>query len=517
MKRLFCFLILLSIISILVAQADGKRCALIIGNSNYSSGALANAVNDASDTAAAFKDIGFDVTLVTNATLRQMRTAVETFGRKLANADVGVFYFSGHGMQSNNYNFLIPVNAVLENATDLQYEALNSNDILEKMEGAHCATNIVILDACRNNPFKVSSRSGARGLGVMNFNKNIESLIVYSTSPGDTAADGTGRNSPFTQSLIKRIKNADVDVETVFRDVTADVKQATGGKQIPWRNSSLTKECVLARNGKIKNQPVNIKKQVSENFVFVEGGSFKMGSNDESELEQPRLSVTVSSFYIGKYEVTQEEYQKIMGLNPSDNSWNAQDGENQDLLPVECVTWYEALVYCNELSIAEGLTPCYTINGNTNPSKWEKEPTRKWDAVTCNWNANGYRLPTEAEWEYAARGGNKTRGYTYSGSNTIENVAWYTDNSNEKTHQVGKKTPNELGIYDMSGNVSEWCWDWYNDIIVNKVLQSSCSERVMCGGNYQYYDSGCSVWDHVGSYPAHNYNFIGFRVVRSKM
>ena len=166
------------------------------------------------------------------------------------------------------------------------------------------------------------------------------------------------------------------------------------------------------------------------NMIFVEGGTFQMGSNNGDSDEKPVHRVTVSDFYIGKYEVTQKEWYEVMGNNPS-----RFKGRN---LPVEEVSWYDAVEFCNKKSKAEGLTPCYT--GSRKNTK-------------CNFSANGYRLPTEAEWAYAARGGIKSKGYKYSGSNTIGDVAWYISNSGSKTHTVGTKKANELGIYDMTGNV----------------------------------------------------------------
>ncbi|MBP7564356.1 MAG: formylglycine-generating enzyme family protein, partial [Candidatus Cloacimonetes bacterium] len=148
--------------------------------------------------------------------------------------------------------------------------------------------------------------------------------------------------------------------------------------------------------------------------VLVKGGTFKMGSTNGDSDEKPVHSVTVSSFYIGKYEVTQAEWEAVMGYNPS-----SFKGDNR---PVEQITWYQTIEFCNKLSQKEGLTPAYTINGTS---------------VSCNWQANGYRLPTEAEWEFAARGGNLSKGYTYSASNNLDAVGWYDSNSGNETHDVG--------------------------------------------------------------------------------
>ncbi|MBR6193269.1 MAG: SUMF1/EgtB/PvdO family nonheme iron enzyme [Treponema sp.] len=239
--------------------------------------------------------------------------------------------------------------------------------------------------------------------------------------------------------------------------------------------------------------------EVLNDFVFVEGGTFTMGSYDGESDEKPVHSVTVSSIYMCDHEVTQEEYAKIMGGNPS-----YFKGNNR---PVEQVTWYAAVEYCNRRSLAEGLTPCYRGGGGN---------------YTCDFSANGYRLPTEAEWEYAAGGGNKSFLKTiYAGSNDISSVAWYDGNSGSQTHDVKTKSPNELGLYDMSGNVWEWCWDWYGSYSsgsqTNPNGASSGSYRVLRGGSWNNIASNCRVAFRSYCAPSLSASgsLLGFRVVRS--
>lgn len=180
--------------------------------------------------------------------------------------------------------------------------------------------------------------------------------------------------------------------------------------------------------------------ETPEGMVLVKGGTFRMGSSETYSNEEPIHSVTLNSFYIGKFEVTQAEWQAVMGNNPS--------LFKDDNYPVERVSWNEAIEFCNKKSQKEGLTPCYQGTG---------------DNIACNFSASGFRLPTEAEWEFASRGGVKSRHYEFSGSNHAREVGWYEVNSRDKTQSVGRKKPNELGIYDMSGNIREWCWDWHDD------------------------------------------------------
>ena len=219
---------------------------------------------------------------------------------------------------------------------------------------------------------------------------------------------------------------------------------------------------------------------INYNMVWVEGGTFRMGATSEQgngggSEEMPVHSVTLSGYYIGKTEVTQALWKAVMGSNPS-----SFKGDN---LPVELVSWND----CQEF-------------------------IRKLNSLT----GQHFRLPTEAEWEFACRGGNNSRGYKYSGSNYIDNVAWYWDNSGEKTHPVATKSPNELGIYDMSGNVWEWCADWYEHYSsgaqTNPKGPNSGSLRVYRGGSWLY-DAGCcrsSFRDY--DYPTFRYGYLGLRL-----
>lgn len=235
-----------------------------------------------------------------------------------------------------------------------------------------------------------------------------------------------------------------------------------------------------------------------ENFVFVQGGTFHNGTANE----------TVSSFYMHKYEVTQADFQAISGWSPSYFDGNPN-------FPVERVTWLDAMIYCNTRSSLEGLTPCYYyledgIDYGTDTESWPKG----WDSdvyyllnITCDCSANGYRLPTEMEWMYAAKGGNLTPASaysTYAGSNVIDDVAWYLANSGSSPHNVGTKLPNELGIYDMSGNVYEWCW-------------GTSESRPIRGGSWNNWSDSCTIPSMSSNYMLGSDNFIGFRVVRGNL
>lgn len=276
-------------------------------------------------------------------------------------------------------------------------------------------------------------------------------------------------------------------------------------------------------------------------LVKVPAGTFQMGSRagEPGEVisigEETQHTVTLTKgFYIGKYEVTQAQYQTVIGMNPSDFQTPVSPETNTDGRPVEKVSWYDALVFCNKLSMLEGLSPAYLIYRNTDPDKWgsvplpASDPNPIWDAVTVVPGSTGYRLPTEAQWEYACRAGTTTAfnwGYDYIENSDANYDASQKDTNNlssetyvGQTTEVGSYDPNAWGLYDMHGNVSEWCWDWYGNYSSgtqkDPLGPGSGTYRVMRGGNWSYNGRLLRSAFRGNSVPSGRGHIIGFRIVR---
>jgi len=214
-----------------------QRVALVIGNNAYKDAPLTNPVNDARAMADALRSAGFTVSLRTDISHRDVLVALREFGDALRRGGVGVFYFAGHGMQIKGRNYLIPAGATIEREDEVAYAAVDAQAVLDKMEAAGNATNLVILDACRNNPFARSFRSASQGLAQME--APVGTLVAFATAPGSVASDGQGQNGLYTQHLLQALRKPGMKVEDVFKQTRAAVRRDSQGKQIPWESTSL--------------------------------------------------------------------------------------------------------------------------------------------------------------------------------------------------------------------------------------------------------------------------------------
>jgi uncharacterized caspase-like protein len=216
----------------------GKRVALVIGNAKYKTNALANPKNDADDISKALNENGFTVINLRDASLPEMRSAVRQFGDKLIQNDVGLVYYSGHAMEVKGRNYFIPVNADIQNEDEVPDQSLDASLILEKMATAKKKVNILMVDACRDNPYARSFRSASKGLSSMDAPSGT--LISFATAPGKVAYDGSGRNSPYMKHFLEAIKTPNLGIEQVFKEVRKNVQAETKNLQTPWENTSLS-------------------------------------------------------------------------------------------------------------------------------------------------------------------------------------------------------------------------------------------------------------------------------------
>ena len=273
---------------------------------------------------------------------------------------------------------------------------------------------------------------------------------------------------------------------------------------------------------------VEIDEGITMTMNRIAPSTFTMGGNDlPGWTVSPERQVTLTQgFHMGIHQVTQDQFRAVMGANPSHFSGSPAPGEAQGRRPVENVSWYHAIAFANRLSILQGLTPVYTIDGisNTEADAWliGNVPTSRnatWDAVTADWNANGFRLPTEAEWEFAARAGTRTHWSFGNDSANLRHYGWYNGNSDDRTREVGRRRPNPWGLYDMHGNVWEWVWDWEGTIYTTGAITDpkgvdSGRFRLYRGGGFNNsYNVTRSVFR--GSIDTFSYRGIGFRVVRN--
>lgn len=528
------------------ASRPEQRVALVIGNGAYESAPLRNPVNDARVMARALRELGFDVTEKENQTQKDMKREIQAFGQKLLKGGVGLFYYAGHGMQVNGRNYLIPVGASIEHEKQVEYEAVDAGAVLTEMDYARNRLNIVILDACRDNPFARSFRSSAQGLASLNAPSGT--LIAYATAPGSVANDGPGENGVYTGELVRAMHSPGAKIEDVFKQVRSAVRESTQGKQVPWESSSLEGDFYFkasttagaapglgpertvtapaaqqtaqapqtpqvpqtprseapARAVKTWKEPVT-----GMEFVWVPAGCFLMGSPQTEKGRDPDESpvheVCVDGFWMGKMEVTNGQFRKFQPNHDSrDYSGFSLNGDNQ---PVVYVSWTDAV----------------------NFAQWLQ---------TQNGGQYKFRLPTEAEWEYGCRSASDSARYWGDGTSATcahENVAdqtafrqWGIENTHDcddgyaATAPVGAFQSNGFGLHDMLGNVWEWVLDIYSvDAYIRhdrknpaNTNESLGSDRVIRGGSWHSGPNGVRCAERGSGLPGGMNDDLGFRLVR---
>lgn len=498
----------------------GKRIALVIGNSMYAHGArLKNPMNDAVLMEQTLCQLNFDVILVIDASLQVMEQSLTKFTEQIESGgyELALCYYSGHGLEVNGSNYLLPVDGKPNSQSDIKYCSLDAARILDGMDAAGAVTKLLVLDACRDNPLpKGWSKSMGAGLAALTAPKG--SLVAYATAPGKKAWDGDGPNSPYTTALARFLKEPGLDIFQVFTKTAAatqDAVQVYGVEQVPYLSSSLRGQLILTpgQSGmEVSQTPSTLQNQITSysdtlagRMILVEGGIFQMGcSKKQRECardERPSHQVSLEDYFLGETEVTVGQFKRFVDetgyrtdaeKRRSRANWRSNSAINESVEgkyeehPVYYVSWDDAVAYTNWLSNRTGVQ---------------------------------YRLPTEAEWEFAALGGRQSHRFRYAGGNLLEEIGWYKENSGGGTKPVRRKKPNELGLYDLTGNVGEWCSDWYGDYKVEEQSQpvgpTSGFYRVFRGGSWGDNASRCRTTNRRRFASSLSAGYLGFRLARS--
>jgi formylglycine-generating enzyme required for sulfatase activity len=507
------------------AQARApKRVALLMGNAAYAGAPLANPANDATDLAATLKQRGFDTTVALNGSRADMNARIRGFVDKVEPGSVALFYYAGHGMQVRGRNYLIPVDAQLKSEQDVLDQGVELDSLMARLEGKSASINLVILDACRNNPF---TRSYGGGLAAVDAPRG--SLIAFATSPGKLALDGKGRNGVFTKHLLANIGVPGLKVEDVFKRVRVGVTEESQGQQVPWENTSLTgdfyffpldgqreaernappdaevQRLQLAIAGRDKpalqrylelSPTGKLRPQVAAALEGVIAAEPTRRAVEPSYVRDcpdcPRLVLLDGRSAIGAFPVTVQDYEACVRAKGCEARDVAEQGDGS--YPAINVSWHDALKY----------------------TQWLSQKTRQ-----------KYRLPAEAEWVAAVEAGRyvgegasrravpfvdcrSANGYDRSAA-ILSAFPWRESACNDGfplTSPVGVFLPNSLGMYDWAGNVWQWtqtCAD---------PSRQPCEKYILKGGSWASPASAMTPQAVLAAEPVLSGTTMGFRIFR---
>jgi formylglycine-generating enzyme required for sulfatase activity len=520
-----------------------KRLALVIGNANYQGNALTNPLNDAKAMRTALQELGFTVQYYENLGKSAMEAALMLFSSDLKKHNVGLFYFAGHGFEGKdkvNYLMSTDMNSSVNEAL-AKDKSLNLDVVMQSMQDANANSNLLVIDACRNNPFRSWSRDGAKGLGSVS--PALGTVVFFAASTGQAADDNRGgKNGLFTEEFLSQIRKPNLELSDILKNTSRAVYKRSGG-QMPAITGNLLEDFYFLRS-EIVTPAKPITDQLFMPMAFIKGGIFQMGdtSNEGAIDEKPVHQVIVSDFAMGKYEVTLEQFRTF--IDATGYQTDAEKGDGSYIW--DGSSWKKKANVSWKHDTEGNLRITSEYNHPVIHVSWN-------DAVTfCEWMSKKenktYRLPTEAEWEYASGYGAKNRarfgnsqnilksseanfngGLTYQ-ANT-ETDAFFPEIFNKKdysevgefrrkTTKVGLFYPNLIGLYDMSGNVWEWCNDWYgsytSDSQKNPKGVSTGSSRVLKGGSWTSAPRSNRVVNRNNGVPYLREGDIGFRVASSQ-
>ncbi len=497
------FALLLPLFTLSMASnvfAEG-RYALVVGNGAYKVDPLKQAVGDAKAVKTRLEALGFDVVYRENLAEKNIEATLKTFQEKLKPDSVALFYYTGHAMQAYATNYLIsPFDRKIKTLTSIPQRSINLNQVVKMMEEAGTSLNIILMDASRRAPVTRNIHRGNHGLARMIVSPTT--IISFADKPGEFAADDhRQKHGAYAKGLLTLLDHQDTPLGRGLEEFHNQLKAASNGKNEPWLTGATDTDFVFNPKkqftGRIKKQPemVNPPKHgdtvveplVDMEFVYIKKGDFMMGS-PETELhryrdeELHRVEIE-KGFWMAKHEVTFDQfrlfYETTSNTKPVDNHW----GEGKR--PVIMINWYQASAYANWLSGQTG---------------------------------KHYRLPTEAEWEYAARAGTTTAFSFGDDENGFDDYAWNGENSDYKTQPVGLKKPNPWGLYDMHGNVWEWTSSLYVQEFdghekIDSSLDIGYDDRAARGGAWYFPPKGMRSADRRLYHPKQKLTFMGFRLV----